>query len=107
MARQGSFEPNGFGLFDAIGNVWEWTDDWYLDPAAPMQPSCCAPSRPVTAEQSLDPSMPEIPIPRKVIKGGSHLCTIQYCFRYRPAARQPETIETSTSHIGFRCVRRA
>lgn len=102
----GSYEPNGYGLFDVIGNVWEWTDDWYLDGSLAPQPSCCAPGRSAAAtpEQSIDPSMPDIPIPRKVIKGGSHLCTIQYCFRYRPAARQPETIETSTSHIGFRCV---
>jgi formylglycine-generating enzyme required for sulfatase activity len=55
---------------------------------------------------SYDPSQPNIKIPRKVIKGGSHLCAPNYCRRYRPAARHAEAIDTSTSHLGFRCVRR-
>lgn len=104
-----SFPPNGYGLHDMIGNVWEWTCDWY----APRHSSdalkpCCVPKNPRGGreEDSYDPGQPAIRIPRKVIKGGSHLCAPNYCRRYRPAARHAEAIDTSTSHIGFRCVRR-
>ena len=57
-------------------------------------------------DASFDPRQPEITIPRKVVKGGSHLCTPQYCYRYRPAARQPQMIDTAMSHLGFRCIKR-
>jgi len=87
----GSYAPNGHGLFDMAGNVWEWTADDFARQGIHM---CCAPSRQEDGES----------FPRKVIKGGSHLCAPNYCLRYRPAARQGETVDSTTCHIGFRCV---
>jgi formylglycine-generating enzyme len=103
----GTFPPNGYGLYDMAGNVWEWTDDWYTEkPGSLLDGShtCCAPPDPrgATVDASFDRRQMETPIPRKVLKGGSHLCTPQYCYRYRPAARQPQMIDTGMSHLGFR-----
>ncbi len=102
----GSFPSNDYGLYDIIGNVWEWTTDWYQPKHEGMQSPCCAPVNPrgPRREESFDPNQPEIDIPRKVVKGGSHLCAPNYCMRYRPPARQPEMVDTATSHIGFRCI---
>lgn len=104
----GAFPANPYGIYDLIGNVWEWTQDWWsvLREAAPPSSPCCSPRNPRggTLRESLDPLFPDIRIGRKVLKGGSHLCAENYCQRYRPAARHPEMIDTSTSHIGFRCV---
>jgi formylglycine-generating enzyme len=89
----GAFPPNGFGLVDMIGNVWEWTTTQFsghhrLDAAVE---SCCGPT-------SADPTV------NQTLKGGSHLCAPEYCHRYRPAARSPQSQDSATTHIGFRCV---
>lgn len=106
----GTYLANGYGLYDMIGNVWEWTQDWWEDRRTvekKMHPSsCCSISNPRggSMRRSFDRDQPDIKIGRKVLKGGSHLCALNHCQRFRPAARHPETIDTSTSHIGFRCV---
>jgi formylglycine-generating enzyme len=104
----GLFTANGFGLLDVTGNVWEWTSDRYVGPGRAPR-SCCTPPGGVQVEStraSAEGGCPGAQIPQRVVKGGSHLCAPSYCLRYRPAARQPEAVDTSTSHIGFRCVRR-
>jgi formylglycine-generating enzyme required for sulfatase activity len=105
-----AFPPNGYGLFDMIGNVWEWTADWWTTKHEPdAAKACCIPENPRGGREdgSYDSCQPEISIPRKVLKGGSHLCAPNYCRRYRPAARHAQPIDTSASHVGFRCVIRA
>jgi formylglycine-generating enzyme required for sulfatase activity len=93
----GAFPANGFGLHDMCGNVWEWTADPFTTRSSPAtRRPCCAPG-----DHHGDG---DDAIARKVIKGGSHLCAPNYCLRFRPAARQSETVDTSTGHIGFRCV---
>ncbi|MHC6153180.1 formylglycine-generating enzyme family protein [Bradyrhizobium elkanii] len=105
-----TYPPNGYGVFDMIGNVWEWTSDWWAPKhSADAKKACCIPQNPRGGceHDSHDPSLPLSRIPRKVIKGGSHLCAPNYCRRYRPAARHAEPIDTSTSHLGFRCITRS
>ncbi|GAB2642941.1 formylglycine-generating enzyme family protein [Gordonia jinhuaensis] len=108
----GKFRPNGYGLYDMAGNVWEWTSDVYtadhsvsgknITPAS----SCCVPTNPRigVAPQGGDGDGEGQGFVRRVIKGGSHLCAPNYCRRYRPAARQGETEEAATGHLGFRCI---
>jgi sulfatase modifying factor 1 len=109
-SRVDAFPPNNFGLFDMIGNVWEWTTDWYstrhTDDA---RKACCIPENPRGGSEvgSYDSCQPRNRIPRKVVKGGSHLCAPNYCRRYRPAARHAQPVDTSMSHVGFRCILRA
>jgi sulfatase modifying factor 1 len=104
-----AFPRNGYGIHDMIGNVWEWTTDWWSQQhEGDAAKACCVPANPRGGPEgaSYDPRQPNIRIPRKVIKGGSHLCAPNYCRRYRPAARHAEAVDTSTSHLGFRCVLR-
>jgi formylglycine-generating enzyme required for sulfatase activity len=88
----GAFPPNGYGLVDMIGNVWEWTSSAYTDRHS--VDACCVDASQWHPSES-----------RRVLKGGSHLCAPEYCLRYRPAARSPQSDDTSATHIGFRCAR--
>jgi formylglycine-generating enzyme required for sulfatase activity len=104
-----SYPANAYGLHDMIGNVWEWTSDWFATRhQAPAPSPCCVPENPRGAaiEGSFDPAQPAIRIPRKVLKGGSFLCAENYCRRYRPAARHAQMVDSGMSHVGFRCVLR-
>jgi formylglycine-generating enzyme len=103
-----SFPPNGYGLYDMAGNVWEWTIDYYAPRHSDdMTHACCGPSvnpRVTSPDLSYSLGQPGEQFPRRVVKGGSHVCAPNYCLRYRPAARQAQAIDTSMGHLGFRCI---
>jgi formylglycine-generating enzyme required for sulfatase activity len=101
------FPANGYGLYDMAGNVWEWTTDYFTPRhASEVDHPCCSPHHPraSSSQGTYVGAAPDQKIPRRVTKGGSHLCAPNYCLRYRPAARQGEAVDTTTSHIGFRCI---
>jgi len=104
-APVGSFAANGYGLFDMTGNTWEWTTDAYT--AGHVVESHCG-CGPATAARPVDGTASDAPlVTTRVLKGGSHLCAPEYCLRYRPAARSPQTEDSATTHIGFRCAANA
>jgi sulfatase modifying factor 1 len=96
----GAFPANGYGLHDMAGNVWEWTNTWWQDHHQSAD-QCCTPA--IDRAGAENSRAAGETFGRKVIKGGSHLCAPNYCLRFRPAARQPEAVDTSTCHLGFRC----
>ena len=105
-APVGSYPPNGYGLYDMTGNVWEWTADFWTPRHLRLSDRPVDPGkrRNLLAAASAEEGFAT---PRRVLKGGSHLCSPDYCLRFRPAARSPQSEDTAMSHIGFRCARDA
>ncbi len=97
-----SFSPNGYGLYDMAGNAWEWVADWYRPDTHVHQARDNGVENPRGPVESHDPAEPGIP--KRVQKGGSFLCTDQYCSRYEPGMRGAGAIDTGSNHVGFRCV---
>ena len=98
------FPPNGYGLFDMAGNAWQWTSDWYR-PDYSTSIGNSAARNPQGPSSSFDPSEPGVP--KRVHRGGSFLCTEQYCSRYMVGTRGKGEVNTGTNHLSFRCVKGA
>jgi sulfatase modifying factor 1 len=104
-APVGTFPPNSYGLYDMIGNVWEWTSDYYRPDikkqyVAMNLQACQDPRGPSSSYDPSDPYATE----KRVIKGGSYLCSEQYCSNYRPTSRMATSFDSGQNHLGFRCV---